>query len=137
MIDELNAEWLNDMSFSSEIDGHKLIVDASKDNGGENKGPRPKKLLMLALAGCTGMDVISILKKMKVEVSKFNIKVIGTASDEHPKKYVSMKIIYQLKGENLEYDKIKKAVDLSKDKYCSVNAVLKEAISMEFSIEIM
>jgi putative redox protein len=137
MTNEIIAEWKNNMSFEAEIDGHKLIVDASNDVGGENKGPRPKKLLLMALAGCTGMDVISILKKMKVEVSKFNVKVIGNASDEHPKKYTEMKIIYQFKGNNLELEKLKKAVDLSLNKYCSVNAVLKETIKIDFDIEII
>ncbi len=137
MLNEINVKWNGKMSFSTEIDGHNLIVDSSSDVGGENKGPRPKKLLLLALAGCTGMDVISILKKMKVEIFNFSIKVIGNTQEEHPKKYTDISIKYQFKGNNLEYVKIKKAVDLSKDKYCSVIAILKEAVKLNFEIEIL
>jgi putative redox protein len=137
MINEINVEWTNNMVFQAEIDGHNLVVDASNEAGGENKGPRPKKLLLLALAGCTGMDVISILKKMKVEITKFNVKVIGNTQEEHPKKYNEMKVTYQFSGKNIEYDKLKKAVDLSIEKYCSVIAILKNAVKLEFNIEIL
>jgi putative redox protein len=137
MISEIIAEWKSNMSFETEIDGHKITVDASVDAGGENKGPRPKKLLLIAIAGCTGMDVISILKKMKVDISEFFIKVIGKSQEDHPKKYTELKLVYQFKGNNLELEKLKKAINLSLDKYCSVNAILKEAIKIEYVIEIL
>jgi putative redox protein len=136
MINEIKAKWNEKMSFTTEIDGHKIVVDASDDAGGENIGPRPKKLLLIALAGCTGMDVISILKKMKVEIAEFNIRVIGNSQEMHPKKYTDIKVIYQFKGNNLELEKLKKAVELSMNKYCSVNAVLREAIKIDFEIEV-
>jgi putative redox protein len=137
MISEIIVEWKKGMSFESEIDGHKLIVDAADESGGENNGPRPKKLLLLALGGCTGMDVISVLKKMKVEILNFNIKVIGITLEEHPKKFSEIEVVYQFKGKNLEYEKLKKAVDLSKDKYCAVIGTLKDSVKLKFVIEIL
>jgi putative redox protein len=137
MKNEIIAEWNKNMCFITEIDGHKLIVDATSDIGGENRGPRPKKLLLLALAGCTGMDVISILVKMKVEIEIFRIKVIGNAQEDHPKKYNTIDLIYCFKGKNLENEKLKKAINLSLDKYCSVNAILKESIKINYEIEII
>lgn len=136
MINEIDLNWNNNLSFVANVDGHKLILDSSDEAGGENKGPRPKSLMLVALGGCTGMDVISILKKMHVDIKSLNVKVIGHARDEHPKKYIDMKIIYKCFGNNLEKDKIEKAVNLSLDKYCSVMAAYKETIKIEHEIEI-
>lgn len=72
---EINVKWLNNMAFEAEVNGHKVILDAEAEVGGENRGPRPKPFMLLALAGCTGMDVVSILKKMKVELLDFNVRV--------------------------------------------------------------
>ena len=132
---ELN--WINKMAFETEVNGHKLILDASDEVGGEDRGPRPKQLMLVALAGCTGMDVISILKKMRVEPEYFNVRVEGDVSMEHPKKYETMKITYEFKGQNLDMDKIKKAVSLSEEKYCGVRAVYDKAIKMSSEIVIL
>ena len=118
MLHEVNLKWDEGMAFTTELDGHKLTLDANTESGGSDKGPRPKKLMLLALAGCTGMDVVSILKKMRVEYDYLNIKVEGDSTEEHPKHYQSMKVIYEFKGKNLPMDKIEKAVSLSSEKYC-------------------
>lgn len=134
---EIDLNWDNGMSFSTELDGHKLILDASEEVGGNNKGPRPKKLMLVALAGCTGMDVVSILKKMRVEYESLNIKVEGESTEEHPKYYKSMKVIYEFKGDNLPMDKLEKAVNLSSEKYCGVQALYKMAIPVDTEIRIL
>lgn len=126
--------WANNLSFETDIDGHKLVIDADEAVGGQNRGPRPKKLMLVALAGCTGIDVISILAKMKVEPEKFNVLVEADVTEEHPKHYSSMKIIYQFKGKDLPMDKLERAVELSITKYCGVSAVYKKAV--DFSTEI-
>jgi putative redox protein len=136
MKQELVLNWEKKMSFSSDIDGHKIIVDAAIDFGGENMGPRPKKLLLLALAGCTGMDVISLLKKMKVKYSDFKIVVNANLDDDHPKKYNSLLINFIIFGQNIEKDKIEKAVSLSEEKYCGVWATLKNNVKIDYNIEI-
>jgi putative redox protein len=133
----IEVTWSNDMKFITNIDGHQLVIDAAKDNGGSDAGPRPKTLMMVALAGCTGMDVVSILAKMRVNLTYFNLKVEGDIRDEHPKKFNGMKVIYEFKGENLDFEKLEKAVKLSVDRYCGVNANYREAMAMDYEIKIL
>ena len=83
----VDLAWKENMAFETEQDGHKLIIDAGTESGGNDLGPRPKKLMLTALAGCTGIDVISILKKMKVVPDAFRVVVEGDVTEEHPKKY--------------------------------------------------
>lgn len=137
MVNEVILNWNNKMSFTADVDGHKLRIDSTEENGGEDSGPRPKSLMLLALGGCSGMDVISIIKKMKIDIKEFNVKVIGTANDEHPKKYTKMKIVYECIGKNLEKEKIEKAINLSLEKYCSVMAVYKDVIKIDYELKII
>lgn len=130
-------KWTGEMAFETELDGHKLTLDAAKEAGGQNTGMRPKKLMLTALAGCTGMDVISILKKMKIVPQEFNVRVEGNVTDEHPKQYDSMHIIYEFKGADLSEDKLIKAIELSQEKYCGVSALYKKAISVSYEIRIL
>ena len=133
----VNVTWDSNMKFVASIDGHKITLDASPDNGGGNEGPRPKGLMMVSLAGCTGMDVVSILKKMQVELTYFNLRIEGDIREEHPKKFEGMKIIYEFLGIDLDIDKLKKAVDLSFEKYCGVNANYKDSFKVEYEIVIL
>lgn len=124
----VTCSWLDGMAFETEINGHKIILDAHPDVGGNNRGPRPKPLILSSLAGCSGMDVISILRKMKAEPSWFNMVVEGELTEDHPKWYRKIHIIYQFKkADALDEDKVSKAVSLSQDRYCGVNALLKRA----------
>lgn len=130
----LKTEWKGNMKFESDVFGHKVVVDADPSVGGEDSGPRPKPLMLVALAGCTGMDVVSILKKMKVEFDGLNILIEGEQTDEHPKHFTELKVIYEFKGKDLPLEKLDKAVSLSEDRYCGVNAVYKKAIKMSYEI---
>ncbi|MGD9993381.1 MAG: OsmC family protein [Salinivirgaceae bacterium] len=132
----LDMSWKGEMAFETELNGHKITIDADEAVGGKNLGPRPKALMMVALAGCTGMDVISILKKMRVEVSSFNVRVEGNVTEEHPKQYDEMKLIYEFSGNNLEEEKLRKAIDLSMERYCGVSAVYKKVMQMSYEIVI-
>ena len=133
----VSTKWLEDMSFESEIDGHKIIIDAKPEVGGKDRGPRPKPLMLAALGGCTSMDVISILKKMRVEVKSLNVIVEGELSEEHPRRFLKMHVIYELEGDNLPLDKIEKAVSLSEEKYCGVSAVYREAMELSSEIRLL
>jgi putative redox protein len=132
----VTTKWLKNMAFETEVNGHKIILDASPAVGGENLGPRPKLLMLSALAGCTGMDVVSILKKMRVELDDLHITVEGDLTEEHPKHFYSMHIIYEFTGKDLPMDKLEKAVALSEERYCSVRAVYKKAMEMTSEIRI-
>lgn len=129
--------WQEKMTFEVQQDGHTFLIDAAESVGGRDLGPKPKGLLLSALAGCTGMDVISILGKMRVPVERFAVSVDAEQTEDHPKRYTSARIRYELWGEGLEdkEKKVRRAVFLSENNYCGVSATLKP--SMELSTEIV
>jgi putative redox protein len=133
----IDMAWTDNVAFEGDMDGHKIIVDATKEVGGSDLGPRPKKLMLTALAGCTGIDVIMILKKMKVVPESFNVIIEGDVTEEHPKHYNKIKVIYQFKGKDLPREKLEKAVKLSEETYCGVTAVYSKAMEMESEIRII
>jgi putative redox protein len=133
----VDMAWTDKVAFAGDVDGHRILVDADEESGGSDLGPRPKKLMLTALAGCTGVDVIMILKKMKVEVEAFNVIVEADVTEEHPKHYYKMKVIYQFKGKDLPMDKLEKAVKLSEEKYCGVTAAYRKAMEMSTEIRIV
>jgi len=133
--ERVTTVWQDEMAFEANVNGHKIILDAEANVGGKDRGPRPKPLMEVSLAGCTGMDVISILKKMRVEVEDFRVHVDGELTEEHPKHYSSMHVIYEFTGKDLPKDKIEKAVNLSQDRYCGVSFLYKKI--MNFSYEII
>jgi putative redox protein len=135
--EQVRVSWLENMAFEAEVNGHKIIIDASETVGGENRGPRPKPLMLVALAGCTGMDVVSILKKMRVEVENYSVKVEGDLTEEHPKQFSQMRIVHEFKGRDLPMDKLEKAVNLSEERYCGVSAMYKKAIGITTEIRIL
>jgi len=105
--------------------------------GGEDLGPRPKPLMLVALGGCSGMDVISILKKMRVVPDKFNVQVEGELTEEDPKHFYKIHVIYEFTGKDLPMDKLKKAVELSEEKYCGVGAVYKKTMELTSEIKVI
>jgi putative redox protein len=131
---KLNGKLKGNMAFEMDINGHKLITDAAVENGGNDYGPRPKALLLAGLIGCTGVDVMMILNKMKVELEDVNIDVEADAVDEDPKVYKYIKLTYRFKGKDLPLDKITRAVELSKEKYCGVSAMLSKAAPITYEI---
>ena len=133
----VDMAWFDKVAFETELLGHRIVVDAFEKEGGSNLGPSPKRLMLTALAGCTGIDVIMILKKMKVEPEAFNVIVEADVTEEHPKHYNKMKVIYQFKGKNLPMDKLEKAVTLSETKYCGVTAVYKKAMQIDTEIRVV
>lgn len=135
MKSSITASWKKKMAFEVEIGGHKVMIDATDKVGGENKGPQPKPFMLVALGGCTAMDVISILTKMRVELDDFQVKVEGDLTEEHPKHFYKMKVIYEFTGKNLPMEKLKKAVSLSEERYCGVSESYRKA--MELSSEII
>jgi len=136
MKETVNVKWTDGMSFDAEIMDYKITMDADQEVGGGKKGPKPKLLLLAALAGCTGMDIVSLLRKMRVEFSRLNIRVDGDTADEHPKKFTNITLTYELTGKNIDKSKVDKAVILSQEKYCSVSATLKESVKIDYRIDI-
>ncbi len=115
--------------------GHRIIMDASEEVGGENRGVRPMELVLLSLGGCTGMDVVSILRKMRVTYTSFEIELDADRVLTHPKVYERLVLRYRLEGDRASSDQIIRAVKLSQEKYCSVSAML--ARTAEVLVEIV
>lgn len=134
MKETISAKWLNGLAFEAEVDGHKIYMDSAQEHGGKNTGPRPKPLMMVALAGCTGMDVAAVLKKMKEEVEELTIEVEGDVTEEHPKRFEGMKVIYRVKGKGINRKNVEKAVNLSVTRYCGVSANYAEAFPITHEI---
>jgi putative redox protein len=132
----VSTSWIENMQFDAVVSNHHIIMDAIPEVGGQNKGPRPKELMLASLAGCTGMDVVSILQKMRVTIESFNIDIEADLTDEHPKHYTKMHIIYKFKGNELDPEKLKKAVELSQERYCGVSAAYRKAMELTYEIKI-
>ena len=131
---EATIKWTKNISFSGiGGSGQEVKMDASEDIGGNNSGARPMELLLHGLAGCTGIDIMSILNKMRLEPTAFEMKVDGDRADDHPKRFTNIHIHYAFEGE-LPEDKIIRAIQLSKDKYCSVSHSLNAEIVASYSI---
>ena len=137
MKEKIDCTWKDGMAFEADVQGFKLTLDAVEAVGGRNLGPRPKPLTLVSLAGCTAMDVISILKKMRIEPEYFNVEVEGDMTEEHPKYYHKIHVKYILRGNSIPLEKVQKAVDLSQERYCGVNRLLSEGaeITNEIIIE--
>ena len=136
MGEAINVTWIDEMAFETEVNGFKLVIDAEERVGGKNRGPRPKPLTLVSLAGCTAMDVISILTKMRVKPDYFNVEVSGELTDEHPKYYHTIHLRYIFRGKDLPMEKLEKAVNLSQDRYCGVTAMLQKAAKIIHEIVI-
>jgi putative redox protein len=122
------------MSFSGTTpSGHEIKMDAAEEFGGQNTGARPTELLLHAVAGCTGIDIISILQKMRLHPSSFHMDLTGTRAEDHPKRFTAIHIHYLLEGD-LPEDKVIRAIQLSMDKYCSVSMSLNAEITAEYTI---
>jgi putative redox protein len=133
----VDVEWTSKMAFKAIIENHQFMLDADESVGGTNLGPRPKPLLMASLAGCTAMDVISILRKMKIEPTYFNVKAVGDVTEEHPKQYTRIHLIYEFRGTDLPMDKLARAIELSQEQYCGISATLKKSIEITSEIKIL
>jgi putative redox protein len=131
------SKWVQGLQFIASGDsGHAIVLDAYPEVGGTDSGPRPGELTLMALGSCTGIDVVSILKKMNVSFDSLEVKVKGEAAPEHPKVWTEVWVKYKIKGEVPE-DKLQKAIELSRDRYCSVGAMFKKATKMHYDYEIV
>ena len=131
----VSTSFNKNMSFTADINGHEVIMDTTADDGGDDSGPSPKKMMLASLAGCTGIDIVSILNKMKVAYSDFSIGVNAVLTNEHPKIYNYVKITYKIKLAEKDKPKMIKALNLSKDTYCSVYAMFRKFAKMDTEID--
>ena len=136
MNNTVTTTWHHDSLFESDNPtGNTILIDTSVEKGGSGKGVSPKAMMLSSLAGCSGFDIVDILKKMRIELIDFKIITTGELTDEHPKYYHSVGVTYQFFGKNLPKDKLQKAVDLSVEKYCGVMEMFRRFASVNIKIE--
>src|SRR3990170_66575 len=132
---KVRAEWTAPMRFDGVAEsGTRVVMDAMPEHGGTGAGSSPMETVLAALAGCTGMDVVSILSKMRAPLERLAISVEGERAAEHPKVFTTIHLRYEFSGANLAREQAEKAVTLSMEKYCSVSAMLKRSVEVTYEI---
>ncbi len=130
----ITTKWMGQMAFeSNNPSGISLKIDANPEDGGTGAGYRPKALMLSSLAGCSGLDVASLIKKMKLDVEEFHIETFGDLTEEHPKYYDKVRVEYHFHGSNLNEERLQRAVDLSVEKYCGVMEMFKRFATLEIT----
>lgn len=132
----IRTDWLGKMKFSAGIGVHHLLTDAPVAHGGDDSAPNPKSLMMASLAGCTGVDVVTILNKMRVPFDTFAIEVEAELTDSEPALFSKMHLIYCFTGHNLPLEKLTRAVELSQEKYCGVSMMYRKIMEITWEIRV-
>jgi len=132
------VKYTGGLQFVGQADsGHAIVMDGDADAGGNNTGLRPMELLLIGVGGCSGMDVVSILKKKREKVTDVEINVNGKKAEAYPQKFTDIDIEFVVKGKNLSEEAVKRAVQLSMDKYCSVKATLEGTARITYRYNIV
>lgn len=130
----LQLNWKQGMAFQTTTpSGHDVTLDAGEDVGGLNTGPRPTEMLLQATAACTGIDIVSILHKMRLPLERFEMKIDGVRATEHPKKFTAIHILYIFDGDMPE-ERVRRAIELSVDRYCSVSHSLNATMTYSYQL---
>lgn len=131
------AAWHRGMQFvATSGSGHAIVIDVARDQGGTDAGPSNTELLLMALCGCTGMDVVSILRKKRLQVDAFEVEAEGEVSDDFPKRLTRIEVVYRVWGEGIRAEDLERSIELSKDKYCTVSNTLKGRAEITHRYEI-
>lgn len=135
---EARVRYLDGIQFVGESSsGHVIFLDGERDDGGKNAGLRPTDLLLIGLGSCSGMAAVSILKKKRQDITGFEIIVRGEKEGEWPRKFTAISIEFIVRGNNLSEDAVKRAIDLSMEKYCTVKATLEGSPAVNFGYRIV
>ena len=131
---EIETQWMGKMRFNALVSGHTIVMDAPPRAGGEENGPIPKPLILTALSGCTGMDVVALLRKANLTVDDLTLKVTGELSKQQPLEYTAIHIVYDIKGRESDKEAVLRAVNDSQENICGVSHMLKKALTVTWEI---
>ncbi len=134
-VNHIESVYQGGMSFSTAIRGHQVTIDLDQEHGGQNLGSSPKILMLVSLAGCTGLDVVSILNKMKVTFSQFRIHVQAHVTDTDPKIYDKVALTYHIQVDEKDQARVERAVSLSQEKYCGVSEMFRAFSDLSYQIQ--
>ena len=134
MTHQIETQWMGKMQFNALVDGHTVIMDAPERVGGEDSGPIPKPFILSALSGCTGMDVVALLRKAGKVLSDLNIKVTGEISKQPPIEYVAVNVVYDMKGRPEDEQAALSVVTQSQEKICGISHMLKKIMPVTWQV---
>jgi len=130
----IESQWMGKMQFNALVNGHTIIMDAPERVGGDDNGPIPKPFILTALSGCTGMDIVSTLRKQNIEINDLNIVVTGEISKQQPIVYTSIQVIYEFKANDIYKEQALAAVRESQERICGVINMLKQIMPITWSV---
>lgn len=135
---EANIRWAGRMTFVGKAGSNHLIpMDSGPEFGGESAATKPMEMLLIGLGGCTGMDVASVLSKMRQDFTGIEMNITAERSEEHPTPYTKIDLEYVIYGRGMDEEKVKRAVELSQEKYCSVSAMLRKACPVNYTVSVV
>ncbi|SRR6266566_53378 len=117
--------------------GHHVILDAAEHNGGQNSGPQPMEMLLVALAGCSGMDILTILRKKRQDITGYELRIHGMRSEEHPKVYLDIILEHVFSGHNIRLEAVERAIELTEERYCGASAMLGKTATIGHTFSII
>ena len=135
-MESASVTLVDSMHFAGDIGGVRIDLDAGESVGGVGAGPRPHRLLLLAMAGCTAMDVLSILRKKRQQVDGLSVEVQGSRADQHPRVYTRFDVLYRVRGTNIDPQAVARAIELSTTRYCPVIGMLGKVAEVATRYEI-
>jgi putative redox protein len=132
----VKVKWLEKSAFAGRSEsGHWVMMD-STFNGGDGAAPSPIELVLIGLGGCSGIDLVAILQKMRQDVTGVDIEIEGVRAEEHPRVYEKVRVVYHVHGKNLNHDRVKAAVELSDEEYCAIAAMLRKTADYAYDVVI-
>lgn len=135
MTHQVETQWMGKMQFNALVNGHTIVMDGPERVGGEDNGPIPKPLVLTALSGCTGMDIVALLRKQAIEIKDFDIVVSGEISKQHPIEYTSIHLVYNFNGDESSKQAALNAVTDSQEKFCGVSNMLKKIMPVTWDVK--
>jgi putative redox protein len=117
--------------------GHHVILDAAEHNGGQNSGPQPMEMLLVALAGCSGMDILTILRKKRQDISGYELRIHGMRAEEHPKVYLDITLEHIFSGHNIRPEAVERAIELTEERYCGASAMFGKTATIRHTFSII
>ena len=133
-----SVRWVDGLVFETQTESwHRGYLDSFPKEGETSKGPTPMELILVAVAGCTGMDIVDILRKKRLEVKGLEVKVTGTRAETYPMVYTELDVVYVVRGKGIPASAVEQAIKLSEEKYCSVGIMIGKAAKINSRYEII
>jgi putative redox protein len=117
--------------------GHHLLLDAAEQNGGQDKGPRPMEMLLVALATCSGMDILAILRKKRQDITAYEVRVLGERTEDHPKIFVEIAVEHIFTGHAIRPEAVQRAIELTEERYCGASAMLGKTAKLTHTFRVV